>query len=68
MLSLLQRMVLAFVKNGCKEEVEIVQRSILRTKEHKIVTRNTKKNYRVVYDKRRVLDDFTTVPYGYYDA
>ena len=30
-----------------------------------VYTRELKKNYTVVYNKRRVLDDFTTLPYGY---
>jgi len=30
-----------------------------------VYSRQVKKNYTVVYNKRRVLDDLTTVPYGY---
>ena len=30
-----------------------------------VYSRQVKKNYSVVYNKRRVLDDLTTVPYGY---
>ena len=40
-------------------------RKITRNQEHGIVTRPESKHYRVVYTKRVLLDDGTTLPYGY---
>jgi hypothetical protein len=61
----MKRMVKAFVKSGNHDEVVVVSPSIQRVDHHKVVTRLVRKSYRVVYDKRVVKSDFTTVPYGY---
>ena len=41
------------------------KKKITRSVEHGIVSRPESKNYRVVYTKRVLLEDGTTLPYGY---
>ena len=46
--------------------VEVPQQKFLRNKQNwSVKTEIVQKKYRYVYDKRIVLDDFTTLPYGY---
>ena len=55
-------------QNGIKDEtLQTVKVEIQRQKYQNphVYTRSVKKNYRVIYDKRRVLEDYTTHPYGY---
>ena len=54
-----------FVEEKVIEIVPIFMPKISRTKDHKAATMWTKKDFKVIYDKRNVLSDFTTVPYGY---
>ncbi len=61
----MKKMVKAFVESGQQEEVVVVSPRIRREGHHRIVTKLIRKIYRVVYDKRVVRKDFTTVPYGY---
>jgi hypothetical protein len=61
----MKKMVKAFVKSGCQEEIAVVAPRIQRTDHHVMVTRLVRKCYRVVYDKRVVQKDFSTLPYGY---
>ena len=55
-------------QNGIKDKtLQTVKVEIQRQKYQNphVYTRSVKKNYRVIYDKRRVLEDYTTHPYGY---
>ena len=54
-------------RNEESEPLVTVKTEIQRNKhENPIVySRKVKKHYGVVYDKRRVLDDFTTLPFGH---
>ena len=53
-------------KNNDKKELVTIRTEILRDKKSpKVYNRVVHKHYGVVYDKRIVLDNFTTVPYGY---
>jgi len=62
----LRRMVKQYVQLGKKEEINIVSTRIDRkNRTNKIVTRPAVKRFRVVYDKRIVKRNFTTVPYGW---
>jgi len=61
----LRRMVKAFVLSGGKEIVTVKEQRIRREKNRQVVTKTVKKDYRVVYDKRKLLPDFTTLPFGY---
>ena len=48
-----------------QREVKVSEKRIMRTKDHRIVTRKVFKTWRMVYDKRQLLCDFTTIPWGY---
>ncbi len=54
-----------YVKRGKIEEVVIYDYQIKRTKTHEIVTEPYRKVQKVVYSKRVILSDFSSVPYGY---
>jgi len=61
----LRQKVKQFVREKEQEPIKVVHHQIGRQSDHTIVTKTTAKNYRVVYDKRVVRPDFTTLPYGY---
>ena len=53
-------------KEGKKSELITVKTEICRdNKVMKVYNKEVKKHYGVVYDKRRVFDNFTTIPYGF---
>ncbi len=53
------------MKEKKDERMMLYLRKIWRTAECKIVTRTEQKTYRVVFDKRRVSEDYMTFPFGY---
>ena len=55
------------VQNGENETITVTEPNrIMRDRLTKdLYTRSFSKDYRVVYDKRVIRDDLTTVPYGY---
>ncbi len=57
----MKKMVKDFVKSGQQEEVIVVAPRIRQEDHHRIVTMLIQKIYRVVYDKRVVRNDFTTL-------
>lgn len=61
----LRKMVKSFVLNDIQNEILIVTNQIQRQKRGIIVTKPTSKMYRIVYDKRIVQKDFSTIPFGY---
>jgi hypothetical protein len=64
----MRRLIKAYVKRGRREEGIIVVHPKIDRKidtERRVVTKNVCRKYRVVYDKRRVLCDYSTRPYGY---
>ncbi len=54
-----------FVKEKKDERTTVYLRKIRRTAEREIVTRTEQKLYRVVFDKRRVRNDYMTFPFSY---
>ena len=56
-----------FVESHIQNKVTInIPYKITRDKkERNIVTKRTKKDYRIVYNKRVVKENYETVPYGY---
>jgi hypothetical protein len=60
----LKKKVFRFVKEGTVSKTPIVFPQIARTAEREIVTKDVMKEYGVTYDKRWVLPDFNTLPYG----
>lgn len=38
---------------------------IQRTKRHELLTKHFTKKYQIVYDKRQIIDDYKTLPFGY---
>jgi len=64
----LKNLVFRFVNDNFVDTIPVIFKQIDRTRNHDVVTKNASKRYRVVYDKRIIRKDFTTVPYGYLSA
>ncbi len=54
-----------YVLDGKKDSCTVVQRRIERMSDRNVVTKFMKKTYKMVYDKRVILSDFSTLPFGY---
>jgi len=64
----MRRMVTAMVKQtDNNQSVTLIYPTIVRNPDRSIVTKTATKVYRPVYSKRRILPDFSTLPYGYVD-
>jgi hypothetical protein len=61
----MKKLVFDSVLNNKQTEVTISEKRIQRTRTHEVVTKDVSKTWRVVYTKRRLLPDFTTLPWGY---
>ncbi len=62
----LKEMVHAFQQEGDdNQRREVRSKEIQRTADYKIVTAETCKRWQIVYDKRILLDNFETRPYGW---
>ncbi len=61
----MKELVHGWVKEGKEESRRVNLRTLQARRNHQIVTRCSKKNYRVVYSKRYALKDFSTLPFGY---
>jgi hypothetical protein len=60
----LKKKVMDFVRFGLRNKTSIVQPQIARTANREVVTKDIAKDYGVVYDKRWVLNDYSTLPFG----
>jgi len=63
-LSMMKDKVEKFVSVGLREMTSIPLVMICKRRHH-VYTKKTEKIFRVTYDKRRILPDFNTVPFGY---
>lgn len=61
----LRCMAKAFVKYGMKERTTVELLNLVRTPQRTIETRPMTKTFNFTYEKRRILPDFTTLPFGY---
>ncbi len=64
-LKMMRRKVKAYVESGQNDPVTVAQPRIHKNRQREVTTRLEAKKYTVVYTKRRLLPDFTTLPYGY---
>ncbi len=63
-LKTLKKKVAAFVKHGDTSRIGVTQPQITRSHNRQVTTRDTRKQYGVVYKKRRVMRDYNTLPFG----
>ena len=65
-IDVMRHLVELYVDCHIQDKVTInIPYKITRDKERNIVTKRTKKDYRIVYNKRVVKENYETVPYGY---
>lgn len=62
---LMKKFVHNFVKNNISDCIKLPYFKIVRTKEREILSKHEDKTYKIVYDKRVVLNNYFTVPFGY---
>ncbi|MCP4119726.1 MAG: hypothetical protein GY737_30855, partial [Desulfobacteraceae bacterium] len=60
-----KKSVLSYVKDGFSDSLQVKHNQILRTSDYRLVTAAAVKKYNVVYNKRILLGDFTTRPFGW---
>ena len=61
----MKKQVFQYVKKKKSDKVAIYGEQIQRTKMHKLVTAHSVKVQKVVYRKRVIKNDFSTVPFGF---
>lgn len=61
----MKKAVQQFIRTGDREEIELVENRIRRQQDRTVVTKPLRKKFRVVYDKRQILRDGSTLPFGY---
>ncbi len=62
----IKRLVLAFTQDGDdNEQVKVVSKEIRRQPDYQLVSLMLSKMYRVVYDKRLLMPDYSTRPWGW---
>jgi sporulation protein YlmC with PRC-barrel domain len=55
----------AFSNENDTITIDIPHKIVRDTKEKDIITKSEKKDYRIVYNKRRIVNSFDTLPYGF---
>ena len=61
----MKRMVQGFQQKGENEKNRVNETKIRRERDRRVVTKETKKDYSVVYDKRVLLPNYKTLPFGH---
>jgi hypothetical protein len=61
----MKRLVREYVDENCNSTIDLPYYKILRTSGRNVISKNVIKKYKIVYDKRVVLNNFFTVPFGY---
>ena len=60
----MKRKVMEFIRNGQSSKTTVTQAQIVRSRNRDVYTKDTPKDYGVNYDKRWLLPDGSTLPYG----
>lgn len=61
----MRSLVMTYLSTRQRDVLRVPLSRIERTSEHAVITRESEKAYKVVYDKRVLLDDGSSVPYGF---